>query len=366
MRFLRRKAIKHYYGLDVGNGAIKLVELSHDLQSGASTLERYLIKPTPLNSVANGIIKDKKKLQQAVSDLRQEFGVRSLTVSTVLTGQNLIVRLVEVPEMPADEFKKVLEIQADSYFGIPADELAADFHIVRTLPANRMLVFLVGSLKQPILDFVDLLADGGIRADRVDIEPLAALRSLRMSGALTKDVANEMTVVLDLGAGTSNLSIFQGNELQMVRVLGVAGNDFTSAIADAQNICWDEAEELKLAHGVRPDSPILATVRPTLERLLQQVSISLEYYQVENRAKIIQKIRVIGGSSQLLGLIDELDGEVRRLFARLDIEAPGVSQGNPCAHLTIAETAAGACESGPNLAVAIGLALGGVAADATD
>lgn len=365
MRFFRGQA-KSFYGLDVGNGTIKLVELRREPRGNRLTLQRFLIKPTPPDTVENGVIKDEAKLQETIKALLQDFGARSLSVATVLTGQNLIVRQVEVPQMPEEEFRKVLQLQADSYFGIPAAELAADCQIVRRLADNRMLVLLVGSLKQPIVEFVDLLNSCGIRATRVDIEPLAALRSLRMSGALAAAAANETTVVLDLGAGTSNLSIFQGDELQMVRVITVAGNDFTRDIAAAEQISWQKAELLKFQHGLTPDSPIHAHVQQTLQRLLHQVTISLEYYQVENRGFPIRQMRIIGGSSQLLGLRDALAMSVRELFTRLGLTPPVVATGNPCAHLELAATAAAASDYGPVLAVAIGLALGEVAANATN
>ena len=365
MCFFRRKA-KKFYGLDVGNGAIKLVELRRDLKNNKLALHRFLIRPTPPDTVENGVIKNRVKLQGAIKALLKDFGARSLTVTTVLTGQNLIVRQVEVPKMPEEEFRKVLQLQADSYFGIPADELAADFQVIRELPDNRMLVLLVGSLKQPIVELVDLLKSCGIRTTRVDIEPLAALRSLRMTGALPPAPVTETTVVLDMGAGTSNLSIFQGDELQMVRVITVAGNDFTRAIAQAEQISWHEAEALKLQYGVTSGSPIYPHVEQTLQRLLRQVSISLEYYQVENRSALLRQLRIIGGSSQLLGLVDTLAENIAELFLRLDLKTPVVAVGNPCEYLQLAATATAAKELGPVLAVAIGLALGEVAADATN
>lgn len=366
MCFFKRKHAKKFYGLDVGNGVIKLIELRRDPYNHTISLQRYLVRPTPPDMVENGVIKDKAKLRVCIEALLKDFGMRSLSVATVLTGQNLIVRQVEVPKMPKEEFRKVLQLQADSYFGIPADELAADFYVVRDLPGNRMLVFLVGSLKQPIVDFADFLHSCGIQVDRVDIEPLAALRSLRISGALLPTLSDETTVVLDLGAGTSNLSIFQGDELQMVRVITVAGNDFTRDIVAAEKLGWEAAESLKLQYGVVPGTPIYNHILPTLQRLLHQVSISLEYYQVENRAALMRQLLVIGGNSQLIGLVEALAKNVQELFVRLEASPPKIAVGNPCAYLQVGAAADGAKELGPTLAIAIGLALGEVPVDATN
>lgn len=364
MGFFKRNA-KYYYGLDVGNGAIKLVELRRNVKSNTLVLQRFLIKPTPLATLENGVVKHKSELQAVIKGMLRELGVRSLTVATVLTGQSLIVRHVDVPQMPEEEFRKGLQLQADRYFGIPATELAADFQIIHKLPQNQMHVLLVGSLKQPILDFVEFLYTCGIKANRVDIEPLAALRSLRMPGVLPAATADQITAVLDLGAGTSNLSIFQGDELRMVRVITVGGNDFTAAIVAAKQVDWQEAETMKFQHGVIPDSPVFFDLEHALQRLLRQISISLEYYQVEHRSQAVSQLRIIGGGSQTAGLIDAITATVADLFARLGLAPPIVAAGNPCCKLELADTAAGACEYGPILAVAIGLALGEVAADAT-
>jgi len=360
MCFLFRRKPKSFYGLDVGNGAIKLVELRLDQKTKQTSLQRFSIRQTPLNTVENGVVKDAAGLQACLKELLQEFGTRSLSVATVLTGQNLIVRQAEVPRMPREEFQKVLELQADSYFGLPADRLSTDFQVVKDLPNGRMLVFLVGSPKAPILDFVKLLRDSGITVNRVDIEPLAALRSLRMTGVLAAAAVQETTVVLDLGAGTSNLSIFQGDLLQMVRVITVAGNDLTREITAKQQISFAQAESLKRQHGVLPDSPVFEAIRPTFERLLRQVGMSLEYYQIENRASPIRHVRVIGGNSKLPGLVDALSATVQDLFQRLNMTPPDVQLGNPCLHLPVDSQFVEAEQMGPILAVAIGLALGEV------
>lgn len=365
MCFFRKKS-KSIYGLDVGNGAIKLAELRRDPKTKEISLQRFLIRPTPHNSVENGVMKDPTRLKACLKDLLKEFGARTLTVTTVLTGQNLIVRQAEVPRMSRQEFQKVLQLQADSYFGLPADRLSVDFQVVRDLPNGKMLVFLVGSPKQPILDFVRILKETGFAANRVDIEPLAALRALRTTGVLASSSPEETAVVLDLGAGTSNLSIFQGELLQMVRVITVAGNDLTREIVTRQQVSFDQADAMKRQHGVISGTPIFDAIRPTFERLLRQVSMSLEYYQIENRGNPIRQVRVIGGNAKLAGLIDALSVTISDLFGRLNMPVPDVQLGNPCLNLKVDSQFTDAEQMGPILAVAIGLALGEVGSDATN
>lgn len=362
MSFFRRKE-KFYYGLDVGNGAVKLVELRRDSMSERPTLQRFLVRPTPLDSLTNGMVKRPSELRAALKSMLRELGLRSLTAATALTGQNLIVRQLDLPQMPEDELRQVIRLQADNYFGIPAVELTADFQLVQELPQNRMRVLLVGSQKQPLIDFADFIQTCGIKVARIDIEPLAALRSLRFSDVRpTED--SETIAILDLGAGTSNLSVFQATLLQMVRIIPVGGNDFTATIVTGLNTEREAAEELKYCHGVIPTSPIFKYLSATLQRLLQQVSLSLEYYQAEHPATAIQRLHVIGGASYLSGLREALSESVSKLYLRLELTPPAISIGDPCSHLELQAGESDAINCGPTLAVAIGLALGEVFADA--
>ncbi len=360
-----RKKPKTYYGLDVGNGAIKLVELQQQPKSNELALSRYLVRQTPPDTVENGVVKHRERLTGILRGIASEFGVRKLPVATVLTGQSLIVRQVEVPKMTTSELEKMLQLQADSYFGMPADRLSIDFQIVKELPSGKLLVFLVGSPKQPILEFAAVLGESGITVSRVDIEPMAALRSLRNTGALDTGRSDETTVVLDLGAGTSNLSIFRGDLLQMVRVITVAGNDLTKSIASNLNISFAEAETLKRKHGVLSASPIYDAMQVPFERLLRQVAVTLEFFQVENRHTPVTQMRIIGGNAKLQGLIPALAERVTETFQRINVTPPDIALGNPCTMIPCASRLEDAGEMGPILAVAIGLALGEVEANAS-
>lgn len=358
----RRKKPKDVaYGLDVGNGAIKLVEVKRDGEN-RFRLSKHIVKPTPPNTVNNGVVIDRKNFLATLKAITREFGLGKQSVSTVLTGQNLVVRLLEVPRMPPYEFESSLKLQAGVYLGLPADNLTYDFQILKDLPDGKMQVFLVGSPRQPVVDFAATLKKAGVTATRVDIEPLAAYRSLEASEQVPQVVPSQTTVVIDLGAGTSNLSIFQEGVLQMVRVLSVAGNDFTRAIMDAEQIEFSEAEELKRKYGVRPDTPIYSAISPVLDRLTRQIAMSLEYYQVENRMTNVKHVSLVGGSSKLIGLLELVTARLEEVYSRIGLSVPKVELGNPCAGMACSLSAGDAGDLGPVLSVAIGLALGEVVA----
>ena len=83
------------------------------------------------------------------------------------------------------------------------------------------------------------------------LEPLAS------SYGVLEENEREMGVgMIDLGGGTSDIAIFDNGVIKHTHVMGVGGMLVTSDIAIGLNIPLDQAEELKLKHGVALSSLI--------------------------------------------------------------------------------------------------------------
>ena len=132
---------------------------------------------------------------------------------------------------------------------------------------------------------------------------------------------------MDIGAVGSNLSIFIGSRLQMVRTIDLAGHDFTQAISQKLQVDRQQAEYLKRQHGINGDQKVEQALRPLLHGLLQQLLMTLEYFQVDHRQSALAYIYLLGGSSQLPGLLQLLASEVGMLYARLQLPVPKMVRG---------------------------------------
>ena len=114
------------------------------------------------------------------------------------------------------------------------------------------------------LDMVTQLTEGlkkaGLEPTVIDIKPFALLRSLKAS--LQGEKFNRTTIfdekytdegeigaILEIGASSSTVTLVRGERVVMNRNLGVAGDDFTSALQRAFGLDFDTAEEVKLGHG---------------------------------------------------------------------------------------------------------------------
>lgn len=175
----------------------------------------------------------------------------------------------------------------------------------------------------------------------------------------------KVTVIADLGAGTSNVSIYQDGVLQLLRVLRVAGNDLTRAIAIGEKVSMEEAEALKREHGLTVDSPISWAMDPTVEQLFREVRLSLEFFHSRNREARFEDLILIGGNAKLKNLPERLQAYLAAsLGGVIDTSAMRIGVGG-CGggvgiHPSLSQEKLS--EDFPVIAVALGLALGEVSA----
>ncbi|OUW00280.1 MAG: cell division protein FtsA [Betaproteobacteria bacterium TMED156] len=98
----------------------------------------------------------------------------------------------------------------------------------------------------------------GIGVSDLILQPLASSSSI-----LTEDEKNLGTLLVDIGGGTTDIAIFSGGAIRHTAVIPVAGDQITSDIAIALRTSTEEAESIKLLHGICKQS--LANMRTEFE-----------------------------------------------------------------------------------------------------
>ncbi|HVB14102.1 MAG TPA: cell division protein FtsA [Candidatus Dormibacteraeota bacterium] len=99
----------------------------------------------------------------------------------------------------------------------------------------------------------------GLRIDDVVVQPLASAEGVLRDPELEAGVA-----VVDIGAGTTNIAIFQGGTIRRVLVLPVGGQNVTNDLATGLRCDQDEAETLKCRHGHCDPAQVLPEEMVTL------------------------------------------------------------------------------------------------------
>ncbi len=324
-------------GLEIGTSSLKVIEL----QGGTPPrLEALAMRPLPPGLVQDDQIVDPEGLATELDALFKDAGISRRFVVTAVSNRLAITRNIHIPKMPLKELEKAVPWEAERYIPFPLDEVAMDHYILDN-PADvadgsDVEVVIAAARLDMVTQLTEGLKKAGLEPTVIDIKPFALLRSLK--GSLQGERFNRTTIfddkyteegeigaILEIGASSSTMTLVRGERVVMNRNLGVAGDDFTSALQRAFGLDFDTAEEVKLTHGsaVMPsetEAALLADVRherfspvrvhealrPTLTDLTTEIRRSLEFFRVQSGDASITQMYLSGGGSKLRGLDDAI------------------------------------------------------------
>ena len=126
--------------------------------------------------------------------------------------------------------------------------------------------------------FTNVLEAAGLEVSEVVDEPLAAARVLGITDGC----------VIDVGHGTTGVSVLAGGEVVKSVDEATGGHHMTLVLAGAYRLPYDEAEELKRSRDRQHD--VLGVILPTLEKMATIAAEAL-------RGLEVPMIYLVGGSS---------------------------------------------------------------------
>jgi len=234
-------------GLDIGTDSIKVAEAK--FAKDGITITGLGIARTPQGVIENEVIVDSKALGNAIKALLAESGIKTKRcVSSVSGASQVVVRVISVPKMKREELAETMKWEVERHVPFSPDQVVMDFQPL-DLPgadpdATEMEVLLAVAQQQLIDSHVEAVLAAGLSPMAIDIEPLAASRSLvelSSNGAMSETVA-----VVNIGSTRTDLGIFEKGILTFPSPpVSVAGINFTREIAEALGQTLEQAEVTK-------------------------------------------------------------------------------------------------------------------------
>lgn len=238
--------------LDIGSRFIKVAELR--LAKGAISLLSVAVRPTPVGVMDNSQILDPVGLGRAVRELLSLNRIKTRKVVVSIGRQSsVVVRPIDLPRMTIKELADTMKFEVERHIPFAVDEVVMDyapFVDPITLPESEsnMKVLLAVAQEELINAYLKVLNVAGLQPVVMDVEILAAMRALvdieQENGSHDRAVA-----LVNIGAGSTDISIVDKGFLTFTRSVPVGGDALTEAIADQLGRSFEEAEELKKAHG---------------------------------------------------------------------------------------------------------------------
>lgn len=332
-----------FFGLDIGSHSLKAVQLKK--AQDKIILLHFATLPSPVKSLGLESEEEKGALSQALKNLVKEAGISSRNVVCSLPEEKLFTRVVEFPKMSFKELSSSLNYEAGRYIPIPVEEADFDFEIVSERD-KKIDVLLVAAPKKLTRSYVEVLERAGLSILALEPETTACARAVVEKGNKVPP-----TLVVSIGASTTDLVIVEDRKIQFTRSVATGGTALGRAVAQTLGFEEEQAEAYKESYGLSEEleGKVEEALRPVFKVIVEEMRRSIDFYDSRKKGGAVRRIILSGGSANLPGVLVYLASE-------FGLE---VQKGDPWRGIEIPEgfNKEELEERGPSLAVAIGLAL---------
>ncbi|MDL1956691.1 MAG: cell division protein FtsA [Candidatus Desulfofervidus auxilii] len=340
-------------GLDIGTTKVCAV-VAEPTQEG--TLDIIGVGCHPSHGLRKGMVVNIEEtinsIKKAVEEAEMMAGCEIRSVYTGIAGSHIQgfnnqgVIALKHREITAKDIERVIETA--KMVSLPPER-----QIIHVLP-QEFIVDDQGGIKDPrgmagtrlevkvhivtasvtaVQNLVRCIQKAGLDVIELVLQPLAASESV-----LTEEEKILGVALVDLGGGTTDITIFGNDSLKYSTILAVGGTNITNDIAFGLRTPPSEAEKIKLKYGIATTSllendeeieiPSLGDKKPRhvsrsvlaqiIEPRVEEILCLVEQELIRSQTKDILGSGVVltGGSSLLPGLV-ELAEQIFNLPARI-------------------------------------------------
>jgi len=338
----------NFVGLDLGSYEFKAVELSKT-KKGQRELVTYSSAPAPPHFLTSDSEVDLAAYSKALEKFYSDAGFSTRNVIAALPESQVFTRVISVPKMSDKELKAAMNWEAEQYIPIPLEEVSLDYQIIGDTAeaVDKMDVLLVAAPLTLTKKYLRIISGAKLDTVGLETETLATARAL-----VGLDSSSPTTLVVSIGAATTDISIVSGGFIRFTRSISTGGEAFARAVSQELGFEIGRAREYMRSYGLEEsqlEGKVMKAIKPIFDVVVSEIKRSIAYYRAHRKSDIIKRVVVSGGAANLPGILVYL-------AAVLNLE---VQVADPWEGLIIPEkfSREELEDVGPRFAVAVGLAL---------
>ncbi|HYR52077.1 MAG TPA: pilus assembly protein PilM [Candidatus Dormibacteraeota bacterium] len=321
-------------GVDLSDRSVRVV---HVVRRG-SKVARIESGERMLPNAELKLPERKAALRAALRDLVRELGLRGRHAAAAVSGNEVVIRRMALPEMGRPDLLDALALECRKHVNFPIEDSEIRYEVLgrSERAGNPELLLSVCVAHRRRLDEVrEALEEAGLRPSLLTTRPVA-LRALVAATAAVP--STEVVAYLDMGGTLTHITVLKGNDIRFSREFGVGGVTLTEALRTIVvpgqgtiELSFDEAEALKRAHGIPlgqeeaghsgriPLSAVSVMLRPILERLARELWNSFDYCNEQFQGEAVTRLVLLGAGARVRNLAEYLTGVLKISVVRADL-----------------------------------------------
>src|SRR6267154_6211596 len=292
---------KSFLTVDFGAGSLKLAEFEVN-EAGGLRLKQYGIKQ--LGAEGAQETTREKIILGALLNLIAERGIKARICNVCAPGFHVFSKCFKLPPVETSKVQQIIQYEAQQNVPFPLEEVVWDYQILGTTPGGELEVLLVAIKADVVEGLFRITEAAGLHLQLADVSPAALCNAFRYNYGDLEDC----TVLLDIGAKTSNLLFFEKGKVYS-RSINLGANTITQDFANEAKLKFDDAEKIKIAEGFvslggayeEPENAHQAAIskiaRQFMTRLHIQVNQTMQFYRGQQGGSAPQRLFLSGGAS---------------------------------------------------------------------
>ena len=288
--------------IDIGTSAIKLVQLEQTasgIRLVNAGIEAYS-ETNPTVAISTDVI------SETLERLWRRMGGRGTSVALSIPRLSVTSRrLINLPAAATDDqLSNLVAMQAETELPFRVEGTIYDYHDARR-SEDALSVELIAAKRETVQQQIDYLKPLGLAPTSVIPSTLA---TSVLAGVVNHkdDGSTEMTMVVDIGAGRTDLCLMDGDGLRFSRSFPIGGNHLTHLYEHETGADFVLAENRKIVNAaLDQQSESDASSYEWAEGLVAELRRSINGAKRElniNEDRIVSEIWLCGGGARIRGL----------------------------------------------------------------
>lgn len=301
-------------GIDIGSDSIKFVLLGQDGRR-LRLKDVQIEKLTRLGNDAKPEDRDQEILNGLLKIASRAKGKGKVRVGVSLNDPTLYTEWVSVPRGSEVELRESVRKELSEKHLIDPGATFFDFTKSDNGSSSaEQELFVVASPKELVYHQFEMVQGAGFKLLNVETNALASFYALKRAARWER---SERILILDVGFRCSNLSIVTDDQLRFNRIIPIAGERFTKEIQNHLGINFDEAERLKMKHGLTggregetESQSVSQILFNEVDKLISEVERSFQFAfskEAGEEGRKIDGMYLIGGGARLKGFRQYLE-----------------------------------------------------------
>lgn len=285
-------------GIDIGSKSIKIIELigsSASWQLKSSGAVGYSgVSPDKIINESDYVA-----ISDVLKKIVKQVGITSKNVNIALPESLAFTRVIKFPMLSDEEVSSAVKWEAEQYIPIPVADAVIQYTILeRNQTTNQVSVLLVAAPKTIVEKYVTVIKMAGLLPVSAETELTALARSL--------SPAKGVSMLLDLGASATDMSIVKDLNTVFTRSIPVAGDAFTRAVSQSLGIEAIQAEEYKKTYGLSEtqlEGKVRKAVEPIFRVIIDEIKKAIHFHQTEEKGEAPTSLIITGGASVMPDIV---------------------------------------------------------------